>query len=58
MTASALEKLDSNSTSIQEIDLSQANIMELIPDLLHLGFWYENTLIVQKLFHIFNKLFG
>lgn len=51
MTASALEKLD-------RVDLTKANVMELIPELMHIGFWHTNTQIVQKLYKIYNKIFG
>lgn len=32
--------------------------MELIPDLLHIGLWFDNPIIVNKLYHILNKIFG
>jgi hypothetical protein len=58
MTASALEKLYSTILNYLETDLSICNVMEIVPDILHLGFWHGNPFVVQKLFKIFNKLFG
>lgn len=50
--------MDSILIFIIEIDLTNSNVMELIPDLLHLGFWFSNPSIVQKLYKILNKIFG
>ena len=32
--------------------------MELVPEFLHMGFWYSNDTIVGKVYKIFNKIFG
>lgn len=40
------------------IDLTKSNVLEIVEDLLHIGFWHNNTNTVQKLYKIFNKIFS
>lgn len=32
--------------------------MEVVPEFLHLGFWYSNDSVVGKVYKMFNKIFG
>lgn len=58
MTGSGLEKLDSTPLFNLEIDLTKSNVLEIVANIMHFGFWIDNTAIVQKLYRIFNKMFG
>ena len=58
VTASALEKLDSTSFIFLGIDLNKSNVLEIVGDLLHIGFWQSNNSTVEKLYKIFNKVFS
>jgi len=50
--------LDSTSFIFLGIDLNKSNVLEIVGDLLHIGFWQSNNSTVEKLYKIFNKVFS